>query len=331
MESFIVRTAKKALHIPTSLPPFVQIEITNICNLRCKMCPRHHVSFAEQHMDMETIRNIIDRLEGVSEVSLVGLGEPLANPRLTDAIRYSRSRGLKVKTTTNGLLLTSDQKCEELIDSGLDSITFSLESIHDEPDAHSAAHQNSRAVRNIKRLIALRRKRGSGTPRITLQAIMIRSHEQDIYDISRWGATHGVDRINVIRMTVYFETGMERPNEEEERAIFKELARLRRQLGIRIDCIQDQFYDGLTGFVYKHAKPLLRLDAHCPRLLDYPYITMNGDVTPCCVLPEYSFGNILKTGLREIWHGTLINNFRENHHTVETCSKCDNFRLKQLI
>lgn len=329
-EFFPIMILKKTFHIPTNLPYFIQLDVTTFCNLSCEMCPRRHVNQEITHINFEKFKKIVDRLKGVEEISLTGLGEPLTYPRIYDAVRYCKSKGLCVKITTNGLLLDKDEKLKELILSGLDTISFSIESIEDSNN-DGKSHRNSKTVQHIERLIELKRELAFSTPKIAIQSVLIKNKEQDIYKIIEWGAQHDIDRINVLRMTLYFDTGLERPSRKEEKKIFKEFTRLRKKYKIRIDCLQDQFYTGLKGFLYKYFKYFLGLDTFCVRLLDYPYITQNGDMIPCCILIKYKFGNILESDIKDVWHGERFNYFRKNHNNVELCSKCDNLRIKQRV
>lgn len=329
MESFAIRAMKKIMRVPVAFPYFVQLAITDACNLNCGMCPRHHVGIEPKGMEYSTFTRIVDRLKGVREISLVGLGEPFIYPKIFEAIKYCKSKGMIVKITTNGLLLDSDEKRRRLIDSGLDLISFSTESATSSSVVDTSAHSNSAVLEHIHELIGLRRKMTSPRPKIVIQPVLIKGKEDELYKLIAWAAREGVDRVNVIRMTVYFETHLARPDEREEKIIFREFSRLRRCLKIRIDCIQDQFYTGPAGFLYKYGKCFLRLDSFCTRLLDYPYITREGDIVPCCVLPKEIFGNILEQDLRTIWRGERFSRFRREHRSFPICSRCDNFKLKQ--
>ena len=324
-----LRIVKKLFHSPTKLPYYIQLAITDVCNLDCGMCPRRHVNTEKTHIDFEVFKKIIDRLDKAEEISLVGLGEPFVYPKIFEAIRYCKTKSLLVKITTNGLLLNTEKKLRELISSGLDTITFSVESIDDQTDGK--VHKNYQVFGYIENLIRMKKDLNSPLPRIVLQSVLVKDRQKDIYRIIEWGAKKGVDRINIIRMTKYFETGLERPDMQEEKEIFKEFSRLRKTHTIRIDCMQDQFYDGLKSIMYKHTKNFLRIDSCCTRLMDYPYITQQGDMIPCCVLPDYVFGNILEKNIQEIWHGERFTRFRKNHSNLETCSKCDNLRIKQYV
>jgi MoaA/NifB/PqqE/SkfB family radical SAM enzyme len=294
------------------------------------MCPIHHVGIEKTHIDYDIFKKIIDNLGYAEEVALVGLGEPLTHPRIFDAIKYGKSKGLVVKITSNGMLLKHDEIIKQLISSGLDSISFSIDSLNHK-GIDKVAHRDNRVLRYIERLIELKEVLGSETPKIAIQTVLFKNRENDLYDIIKWGVQHNLHRINVLRMHMFFDINLERPDRKEENRVFKELAKLRKKYTVRIDCIQDQFFTGAKGFLYKYFKYFLRLDSCCTRLLDFPIISQNGDMLPCCVLPDYKFGNILEEKIANVWHGEKFSNFRKNHNKVELCSKCDCWRIKQVL
>ena len=52
-------------------------------------------------------------------------GEPFIHPDLFEAVAAAKARGLAVNITTNGTLI--DKRWEELIASGVDSLSFSID------------------------------------------------------------------------------------------------------------------------------------------------------------------------------------------------------------
>ncbi|MFH1654821.1 MAG: radical SAM protein [Pseudomonadota bacterium] len=326
--SFISTAIRKILHIPESSPRFAQICITNCCNLDCKMCIRNYIDIERTHMDYELFKKVVDRLEAVKTVILVGIGETLTYPRFYEAIRYCKERGLEVQITTNGLLLEDEEKMEKVIRSKLDWISFSIESLKENSEI---SHPNVKALRNIKRLIEMKKELGSLTPRVTLQPILFSDKVQDVYEIIKWGAENCVDRINVVRVDLRFVPDMKRPNLIEEREIFNEFARLRKRYKIRIDYLQDQIFDGWKGFFYKYFKFLLRLDTYCYRFQDFVFIAQNGDVYPCCFSKELNMGNMLEKDIREVWCGEKFNYLRKHQEEFDFCRRCDFLRIKQVV
>jgi len=322
------RILKTSLNIPADYPRYAQIAVTNLCNLDCTMCFKHFVKLDYKHMDIGLFKSVVDKLKGVHNISLCGYGEPLLHPEIYVAIEYCKNNGFETQLTSNGLTLNSDKKIKDLIASGLDLITFSMESIN---EVNEIGHPNQSAVKNIKRLVELKNESGSKTPAITLQTLMIKDREEDIYEIIEWGALNGIDRINVARFEKHNTlTDIERPNIQEEKVIFKKFKQYRKKYNIRIDCLQDMMYTGLNGILYKNFKRFLGMDKHCIRLHDFVFINVEGHVNPCCALVDYKMGNLCDEDLSQIWKNKKYNNFRTNYSKVPWCSGCDFARLKQI-
>ncbi|GEM_PF-571858 len=115
-------------------PRLVAIEPTNLCNLKCSMCPVHSSPEGKSRrrpgfMDFGLYKNIIRQLPERSKVNLVlhGYGEPLLHPKIADMVSFAKKSGINdVQFATNGLLLTRE-KSKGLIDSGLDRLDVSLD------------------------------------------------------------------------------------------------------------------------------------------------------------------------------------------------------------
>lgn len=152
--SNLLKPLYQILNIYPHFPTLVQIEITNKCNINCKMCFRHFISLDEKHMDFDLFKRIVDKLEGVPVLTLAGYGEPFIYPQFIEAIKYCKSKKFFVQTTSNGLLLNNDKILSEIIDSGLDSLTISVESIN---RSTNYGHSNSKVIDNIKKLIHLKK------------------------------------------------------------------------------------------------------------------------------------------------------------------------------
>jgi len=95
------------------------------------MCDRGSLARQKMKMDMPLFKKIIDNASeiGVPEVKLNRFGEPLLHPLLIDMIRYTKEKDIpRVYFTTNGTLL-NEALSREIITSGIDSITISLDGV----------------------------------------------------------------------------------------------------------------------------------------------------------------------------------------------------------
>ncbi len=68
-------------------------------------------------------------------------------------------------------------------------------------------------------------------------------------------------------------------------------------------------------------RKLHRSGRYCLKTFDYTYITREGKVTPCCLLPEKPVGDALREDLQAVWNSEPYRHFRE--HYRETCGNCD--------
>lgn len=100
------------------------IEITNICNLDCHFCPKHHR--ARRQMTAEEFDLLTDKMRGKACFLYFHLmGEPTLHPLLPQFVSKARQKGFKTVLTSNGTLL---HRCRELLTALPHKIQLSLHS-----------------------------------------------------------------------------------------------------------------------------------------------------------------------------------------------------------
>jgi len=171
------------------MPTFVQLRVTNLCNLRCKMCGqwgdtgifRSHSGSAgatDGALERERIRELIgakrqlalsDYVRLLDElapsrpiISLFG-GEPLLYPDIVPLIAEIKRRGLTCTIITNGGRL--EQLARDLVESGIDSIAVSIDG---PPEVHNRIRGQSdsfeRAAAGVRAVVKWRRALGRALP-----------------------------------------------------------------------------------------------------------------------------------------------------------------------
>jgi MoaA/NifB/PqqE/SkfB family radical SAM enzyme len=166
----------------TRVPRFF-IELTNHCNLRCNMCPRPTLQRELGHMDWDLYCHIIDGIArlGGSSVGLNRFGESLLYPRFIDAVRYAKKAGIRrVVVVTNGTLLKEDTAAE-ILESGLDQLLISLDTLDRETfESSRRGAKLDQVVANVDRMIEMRAQRGAQKPWIVINSVMV---EEDLEQI----------------------------------------------------------------------------------------------------------------------------------------------------
>jgi MoaA/NifB/PqqE/SkfB family radical SAM enzyme len=113
-------------------PQFFQIDIGNVCNLRCPYCPTGNGRTPAREkglMSMQTFEVVLHRIERHARfVSLFNWGEPFLHPRLLDMIRAFAERGIRTHLDSNlSVRAFSDRDAEEICASGLESLFGSID------------------------------------------------------------------------------------------------------------------------------------------------------------------------------------------------------------
>ena len=102
----------------------IYLEISNVCNLRCRFCPG--TVRTPGVMSEEAFSALLPKLRPWSDYLYFHLmGEPLCHPKLKEFLRLASDAGFKVILTTNGTLL---QKRQEVLlcAPGLHKVNISL-------------------------------------------------------------------------------------------------------------------------------------------------------------------------------------------------------------
>lgn len=294
----------------STLPTTVQIESTTRCNLSCSMCQRFHFGITFEDMAFETFVEIVGRLpEFVKNVDLTGWGEPLLHPKIFEMVRHIKkvSPDRRVSLTTNGFLLTPSRQ-EELISCGLDSLRISIDSLGMDHSGGFCHPENSKLTEMIRTLLSKAR-----SLQVVFNTVIYKDSLQEILGVIEFAGGVGVRQVDLLRLDIRFAKGEARPSQAEEKVMFHKAKELGDKLGVKI-------------MLNAYTNPAWVSDDLCPQTHKYLYIDRKGNVTPCCALPTYAVGNILKEKLEDIWHGGKLWKFRRDQEKI--CGECDVLKRK---
>ena len=147
--------------LPLEFPLALDIESTNLCNLDCFFCPRKEVAKGEGLMDFDLFTRVVDECAALGPVRKIGLhkdGEPLAHPRIVDMVRHIRDGQAAdvVSFTSNGILM-KPRKAEQLLEAGLNDVSFSIDATQGETYKQSKGRDKYELVeRNVRHFLAIK-------------------------------------------------------------------------------------------------------------------------------------------------------------------------------
>jgi len=152
---------------PRPFPFWLNLELTNRCQLDCLFCSRQKSRRPLGDLSLETARLLVGEAEAASAGGFVGVrftgwGEPLLHPRAGEIAALVKEAGLKLKIYTNGLALTPELM-DRFIDLEVDDLQFSLQGLTPaqyEFNRRGAAYSRLRA--NLE--LAARRRGAAARP-----------------------------------------------------------------------------------------------------------------------------------------------------------------------
>jgi len=289
---FLVLRARGEFMKGTEVPPSLQIEPTNNCNLRCICCSAYSNERKRGYMDFGLFRRIIDEAAGigVGRIHLYLHGEPLLHPRIGDMLRHVKSRGLAVTLATNAMLLDAG-KIEEVMGADMTNADYLLLSVlgfsRQTHEKIQRGVDHDRVLANIAGLTAYRKALRLDGPIIE---------------------------------TVLYRLPENRGEENAYRAYWSKRvdhARIARE---------SMQYAELRGGV-STSRTRMRT---CHHLWERMSIHWDGNAALCVadIDGKYVLGNLAERSIKDLWNGEEINRIRTLHRksefgAVPLCRTCD--------
>lgn len=273
----------------------IQIEVVNICNFRCPLCPtiiKDHV--VRTRMKFSEFKQIMDPiLSELEELTFFGTkGEPLLNNELEEMIAYAKAKSPKLYTSisTNASLLSSE-RAQGLMKAGLDKIIVGVDGLSQESLADYRVGANFDViVQNIKSACEIKSSHGHET-QIQWQFIPMKKNEAEIPRLEEFAFNLGVDVVSL---------------------------KLSRSVS------ESEYYQ--TKSEQYIPKVINQVEFTCPSGTDKLYIDPNGDVFACCFMegsPEHVIGNALEAPLKEIWQREYLKDLRQSFEVQKPWGYCE--------
>ena len=265
----------------------IYIEITNICNLKCKFCPDTNRN--KEFMSIENFETVIKNIhEHTNLVCLHVKGEPLLHNNLAEILNILEKYNLKANITTNGTLIKD--KLEILRHSkAVRQINFSIHSITQNQNANKQYLQD--IFKSVEEL---------GNVIISYRLWNLQSIKENEIN-------------NSIIKTI--ENYYKLPNIKEE-LLKKDYFQVRENIFINQD----------IEFVWPDINRKAIIEkGRCLALKEQIAILVDGTVVPCCLdnNGDIPLGNIYEETLEEILNKPLSIKIKSNfENSIITCNLC---------
>jgi radical SAM protein with 4Fe4S-binding SPASM domain len=295
------------------LPNKLTIDIGNVCNLRCPLCPtgRGDKTASRGFMRFETFKKVIDELGTyLTNLELYNWGEPLLHKDLVKMVTYAKERKIPVCISTN-LNILDKKTAKDLMSTFIDKIFVSCDGASPETYAtYRVGGDFHRLLTNVRLLEEAKQEINNQYTRLILLFHVFRHNEHEVGKIKELAEDLGIElRINPMRTDM----GKE---------IFDEV---KESIERDKDWIPQNEKYCLFDLEMKEKKVKTR----CKQLWKTSVINWDGAVLPCCAVygEKYAFGNVTEESFASIWNNQKYRSARReildkmrNSHTI--CHIC---------
>ena len=166
--------------------PYIRLSITDVCNFKCGYClPNGYQidkSDNRKFLNIYEIKRLAKTLSelGVCKIRLTG-GEPTVRKDFFDIVKILKNESgiKKVVITTNGYHL--DQKTKYLVDSGLNGINISIDSLNRETFKKVTGHDRLPEI-----LLGIKKLQNLGFQNIKVNAVLLNGINSSEKDFETW-------------------------------------------------------------------------------------------------------------------------------------------------
>ncbi len=272
------------------LPLEIGIEVINICNLSCIMCPYEEMVAKKIRppgkMKFSLFKKIIDEIAPLAElVYLHGLGEPLLHPQIFKFIEYAKDKGLRVGISTNAMLL-NEEESRKLLDARIDYVILAMDGATKKTyEKIRVGGDFERVEKNIKNFLQMKENpRAREKPFMVIQFITMKENEKEVFLFLKKWQGKGAD-----------------------------VVRIKPKIALRDD----------------DKKGGVKITPYCFHIFRQLNIFSDGTVLACCedVHGRYPLGNVKEERLREIWNNSKMQNlrkknFQKKREEINICKTC---------
>lgn len=287
----------------SAVPIYLDIELTNCCNMQCNMCPvgtslmKRPQGFMSDEIFDKLIQNI--KKYNIRAVRFIRWGEPTLHPKFIYYASALKELGILVHFNTNGTLL-NEKVIKDIIDIEIDSMKFSFQGIDDLTYSEMRGGNYTNLLNFIKLTYQIRGEKIS--PYISVTTTTTYETEEEIEHFIEEVKPY-CDDVNVGRTKMqHVDIGKMKLSKERSK-VYEDFIK------------EDNF--------------LMQRMSVCPEIWDKLSINWDGSVSACC--SDYDnmmiVGNIMEEDLKDIFLGAKERYFRQilkdnEYDRISLCKNC---------
>lgn len=219
-----------------SLPRRLVFELTNACNLNCKMCGRNAADFRATWFQTDWLKRFEPVADRIEEVTLMGWGEPTVHPDFPAFLRWAHALGLRKYFCTNGMRL--DRLFADIFETETDIVAVSMDGACARTnEAIRRGADFDRIVGNLAALTEYKAAHGLDFPYLNFVFTAMADNLPELPQLVRLAGNLGLDEVKAVYLTA-FDAAMEGQvlydKMERTREIFQKAMEVGEEYGVSL-------------------------------------------------------------------------------------------------
>ena len=309
-------------------PPFLEIEPTTVCNLRCVCCEHTYWKEPAKNMTFKQFKKIFDDFGRPKWLGLTGIGSSYLNKDYHKMLAYAKSKGTIIEVFDHFAHFKNDEQIKELIKIGPDFQFISTYGASKKSFEKVCAGSNYELIeKNIRRFVELKKQMKKRFPILNFHYIITSESKDEILEFLDFvhSLKTEVGEILVTPMIHSFKEAEKYAVKIDKNYVEKVMVKAEKyKIPITINMNSKKEIENLK------EKPAMN---NCKEYI-MPFIFVTGHVTPCCGQNEanardwqkkISLGNALEKPFREIWFSKRYKQMRKmirKNKCPKECALC---------
>lgn len=281
------------------VPLYIEISPTGVCNHRCLFCAKDYIGYPSRSLDTNVLLTRLNELAkiGIRSVMYGGEGEPLLHSDIAQIVEHTRTVGIDVAMSTNGVVLTGDLAVRILPMMSWLKVSINAGTPAGYAKIHCTSENDFRTVlANLKLASTIIRDSGLGCA-LGTQAVLLADNAEEMEELAFRVRDTGVSYL-VIKPYSQHHSSNTRAYAQTDYSCYNDLA----------DRLA-QFSTDSFSVIFRHQamnklKCSSRIYDRCLALPFWAYIDSAGDVWGCSSFigdDRFCYGNINHSSFGDIW------------------------------
>lgn len=300
-----------------SKPRRLVFELTNACNLRCKMCGRNSATFKPTVFNTEWLNRFEGVVKEIEEVTLMGWGEPTVHPQFADFLNWAHDKGLRKYFCTNGMRL--DVLFDDIFKTEADIIAVSMDGACAKTNEEIRRGADfDKILKNISAITNYKAKNNLKYPYMNFVFTAMDENISELPDLVKIAAEVGLDEVKAVYLTAFDEVMKPQTlydKMEKTKEIFAKAVEIGEKTGVSLKLPHLVGDDPAGEMKHKTCYTAWR---------DF-FLGSDGYVRPCMSTAEKLFSIDKYDTFEEMWNSEEYQRHRSrvnNENMILSCENC---------